>query len=142
MPCFVFDVLDQHLPDSTVVMVDGGAHRILFLQISHANRPRQILQSAAFCTMGVAVPLTMGYKRAAPDTPVVAVVGDAGLDITAGDLATLRDMKVPLTIVVLVDDALTLIGRKQAAMQLPDYGVGFGSTDFVALAQAYGGVGE
>ncbi len=140
-PHAVFDALDQHLGKDTVVTVDSGAHRILFSQMFHAERPRQILQSAAFCTMGVAVPLAMGYKRAAPDTHVVAVVGDAGLDMTAGDLATLRDMGLPLTIVVLVDDALTLIGRKQSAMQLPATGVSFGSTDFVKLAAAYGGHG-
>jgi acetolactate synthase-1/2/3 large subunit len=140
-PHAVFQTLDKHLGNGTIVTVDSGAHRILFSQMFHAAYPRQILQSAAFCTMGIAVPLAMGYKRAAPDTNVLAVVGDAGLDMTAGDLATLRDMGVPLTIVVLVDDALTLIGRKQSAMQLPATGVGFGSTDFVTLATAYGGHG-
>ena len=140
-PHAVFDTLDKHLGQDAVVTVDSGAHRILFSQMFHADRPRQILQSAAFCTMGVAVPLATGYKRAAPDTHVVAVVGDAGLDMTAGDLATLRDMGLPLTVVVLVDNALTLIGRKQSAMQLPATGVSFGSTDFVKLAAAYGGHG-
>ncbi|MBV1866088.1 MAG: thiamine pyrophosphate-binding protein [Rhodobacteraceae bacterium] len=141
-PHAVFATLDTELPDKAVVTVDSGAHRILFSQMWHANRPSQILQSAAFCTMGIAVPLAMGVRRAAPDTPVVAVVGDAGMDMVAGDLATLRDMALPLTIIVLVDDALTLIGAKQSAMQLRETGVRFGSTDFVALAQAYGGYGE
>ena len=141
-PHAVFATLDKELPDKAVITVDSGAHRILFSQMCHANRPSQILQSAAFCTMGIAVPLAMGYRRAAPDTPVVAVVGDAGMDMVAGELATLRDMALPLTIIVLVDDALTLIGAKQSAMQLRETGVRFGSTDFVALAQAYGGYGE
>lgn len=141
-PHAVFAALDQELPDNAVVTVDSGAHRILLTQMFHCSRPGQLLQSAAFCTMGVAVPLAIGYKHASPDTPVVAVVGDAGLDMAAGDLATLRDMQLPLTIVVLVDDALTLIARKQAAMQLPEIGVGFGSTNFPVLAQAYGGYGE
>jgi len=141
-PHAVFEMLDTALPKNAVFTVDSGAHRILFTQMFHANRPGQILQSAAFCTMGIAVPLAMGYARADAKTPVVAVVGDAGMDMVAGDLATLRDMQQPLTIVVLVDDALTLIGRKQKAMQLRETGVGFGSTDFVTLAQAYGGYGE
>ncbi len=141
-PHAVFATLDQELPDDVVVTVDSGAHRILLTQMFHCSRPGQLLQSAAFCTMGVAVPLAIGYKHASPDTPVVAVVGDAGLDMAAGDLATLRDMQLPLTIVVLVDDALTLIARKQAAMQLPEIGVGFSSTNFPVLAQAYGGYGE
>jgi len=141
-PHAVFHALNTDLPEATVLTVDSGAHRILLSQMFTANRPGHLLQSAAFCTMGVALPLAIGVKRASPATPVVAVMGDAGLDMAPGDLATLRDIKEPLTVVVLVDDALTLIGRKQAAMQLPDCGVTFGRTDFVALAQAYGGHGE
>ncbi len=140
-PHAVFAALDTNLPETTVLTVDSGAHRILLSQMFHANRPNHLLQSAAFCTMGVAVPLAIGYKRAAPDTPVVAVVGDAGLDMAPGDLSTLRDMQLPLTIVVLADGALTLIGRKQKAMQLAEIGVTFGRTDFCALARAYGGFG-
>lgn len=141
-PHAVFSALDSDLPRDAIVTVDSGAHRILMTQMFHANRPGHLLQSAAFCTMAVALPLAIGVKRAAPDTPVVAVLGDAGLDMAPGDLSTLRDMGLPLTVVVLVDDAITLIGAKQAAMQLKATGVTFGRTDLSALARAYGGHGE
>ena len=52
---------------------------------------------------------------AALDTPVVAVVGDAGMDMAPGDFVTLRDMGGPLVTIVLVNEALTLIDRKQRA---------------------------
>jgi len=138
----VFATLARELPENGVVTVDSGAHRILLTQMWRSNRAGQLLQSSAFCTMGVALPLAMGYKLASPETPVVAVVGDAGLDMVAGELATARDMGLALAVVVLVDDSLTLIARKQAAMGLPETGVGFGSTDFPVMAHAYGGYGE
>ncbi len=138
----VFATLDKKLPEQAVVTADSGAHRILLTQMWHSNRPGHLLQSAAFCTMGVAVPLAIGYKRAAPETQLVAVVGDAGMDMYPGDLATLRDMKLTITIIVVADNSLTLIGRKQSAMHLPEIGVGFAATNFLALAQAYGGYGE
>lgn len=141
-PKAVFDGLQAHACEGTVFTADSGAHRILMSQMFRAERPRQLLQSAAFCTMGVALPLAIGHKRAAPEVPVVAVLGDGGLDMAPGDLATLRDMGLPVTVVVLVDSALTLIARKQAAMQLEETGVRFGRTDMVALARAYGGHGE
>ncbi len=141
-PHAVFDTLQGALPADAVVTVDSGAHRILFSQMMRVGRPGQLLQSSAFCTMGVAVPLAMGVKRADPTRPVVAVVGDAGFDMTAGDLATLRDMDLPLTILVLVDDALALIAKKQAAMQLQARSMGFARSDFVAIARAYGGNGK
>jgi len=137
----VFSTLNKCLPDGAVVTVDSGAHRILLNQMWRCNRPYSLLQSSAFCTMGVAVPLAIGYKRTAPDSPVVAVVGDAGFDMTAGDLATLRDMHAPVVIVVPVDNSLALIEKKQTAMQLKTHGVQFQGTDIVAVARAYGGVG-
>lgn len=141
-PHQIFASLNAALPNDAVVTVDSGAHRILLNQMWRCNRPNALLQSAAFCSMGVAVPLAIGYKTAAPDTPVVAVVGDAGFDMTTGDLATLRDLQAPVVIVVPVDNSLALIAKKQAGMQLKPHGVQFVGTDIVAVARAYGGVGE
>ncbi len=140
-PHQIYATLNEVLPREALVTADSGAHRILLSQMWQCNRPNSLLQSAAFCTMGVAVPLAIGYKRAAPETPVVAVVGDAGFDMTTGDLATLRDMHAPVVIVVPVDNSLALIEKKQTAMQLKSYGVQFQATDIVAVAQAYRGVG-
>ena len=136
----VFATLRAAVPEAAVATVDSGAHRILMSQMWDCTRPGALLQSSAFCTMGVAVPLAAGVA-AAVDVPVLAVVGDAGFDMTAGELATLRDLGRQITIVVLADDSLALIGRKQAAMQLPGHGVDFAPTDVAAVARAYGGRG-
>jgi acetolactate synthase-1/2/3 large subunit len=140
-PHQIFATLNAAMPDGGVATADSGAHRILLSQIWQCDRPSSLLQSSAFCTMGIAVPLAMGYKRAAPDVPVLAVVGDGGFDMTAGELATLRDMQLPLVIVVLADDSLALIEKKQAAMQLEKRGVSFPGSDIAAVARAYGGHG-
>jgi len=140
-PHSVFRTLRAQLPPDAVVTIDSGAHRILLSQMWHCTRPRTLLQSTAFCSMGVAVPLAIGHAIARPDTPVMAVVGDAGFDMSPGDLATLRDTRLPVGIVVLVDDALALIEKKQALMQLPGHGVVFQPTDIPAVARAYGGHG-
>lgn len=140
-PQQIFATLQAAMPEAGVVTVDSGAHRILLSQIWRCSAPGQLLQSAAFCTMGVAVPLAIGYKRAANDVAVAAVVGDAGFDMGSGELATLRDMRCPLAIIVPVDDSLALIEKKQVAMQLKSHGVTFPGSDLCAIAAAYGGVG-
>ena len=140
-PHMVFHTLQAQAPDKAVVTVDSGAHRILISQIWKCARPHSLLQSTCFCTMGVAVPLAIGHTIARPDTPVIAVVGDAGFDMSPGDLATLRDTRRPMAIIVLVDDALALIEKKQVLMQLPGYGVDFQPTDIPAVTRAYGGHG-
>jgi acetolactate synthase-1/2/3 large subunit len=74
-------------------------------------------------------------------SPVIAFVGDAGLEMCLGELSTLRDLKIPVIICVLVDTSLSLIELKQRSSQRPNVGVDFGETDFPAVARAYGGHG-
>ena len=91
--------------------------------------------------MGCAVPLAAGYKLARPDTPVCAFVGDAGLEMGLGELATIRELKVPVIICALVDESLALIELKQRGSQRKNVGVDFSGTDFVGVADAMGGHG-
>ncbi len=140
-PHQIMATAQQAVPDDIVVTVDTGAHRILLSQMWKCRKPREILQSTALCTMGVALPLAIGHKIAAPDRPVLAITGDAGLEMVMGELATLRDLKLPLAVIVLVDRSLALIELKQRRSQFSTLGVDFGATDFSALAEALGGVG-
>jgi acetolactate synthase I/II/III large subunit len=140
-PEVVFDTLRQAMPEATVATADSGAHRILLSQLWRCPAPRTLLQSSGLCTMGCAVPIAAGYKLARPETPVIAFVGDAGLEMGLGELATLRDLGIPLIICVLVDESLALIEMKQRATQRPTAAVDFSGTDFPAVAAAMGGHG-
>jgi acetolactate synthase I/II/III large subunit len=140
-PHAAFRVLRDALPDETVLTADSGAHRILLSQMWECRSPRSLLQSSGFCTMACALPLAAGAKMGRANVPVVCVVGDAGLDMATGELATLRDLALPVIVCVLVDASLALIDLKQRKNQLPSTGVSFGKTDFPAVARAYGGFG-
>ncbi len=144
-PHQVFATLRQVMPPDTIVTADSGAHRILVSQMWDCPAPRQMLQSSGLCTMACAVPLAAGAKLGRPRAPVLAFVGDAGLEMGAGELASLTAHRLPIIICVLVDDSLSLIEMKQRSSQRPNLGVDFGgpgqSTDFVGLAHAFGGLG-
>jgi acetolactate synthase I/II/III large subunit len=140
-PGLVFRTLREVLPRETIATADSGAHRILVSQMWTSHVPRAMLQSSALCTMGCAVPLAMGFKLGRPDAPVIAFVGDAGLEMGLGELATLRDLGMQVIICVLVDESLALIELKQRGTQRPNAAVDFGGTDFPAVAKAMGGHG-
>jgi acetolactate synthase-1/2/3 large subunit len=144
-PHAVFACLRAAMPADTVVTADSGAHRILVSQMWSCPAPRLMLQSSGLCTMACAVPLAAGAKLGRPDAPVLAFVGDAGLEMGAGELATLSAQGLNIVICVLVDHSLTLIEMKQRASQRANLGVDFGGpgagTDFAALARAFGGHG-
>ncbi len=140
-PARVVEVVRAVLPREAVATVDSGAHRILLSQLWDCYAPRGLLQSTGLCTMGCALPLAAGYKTARPVAPVVAFTGDAGLEMVLGELATLRDLGLPLIVVVFVDASLALIEMKQRRVGLANLGVDFGATDFPALARVLGGFG-
>ncbi len=129
------------LPRNGVVGVDTGAHRILLSQAWECYEPRGLMQSTGLCTMGVALPLAIGRKLAEPGRPVMAFSGDAGMEMILGELATVRDAGLAIPIVVFVDEQLALIELKQRGSGMKSLGVDFGATDFVAVADAMGGVG-
>lgn len=140
-PAAVFEAARAALPLHGLATADSGAHRILMSQLWSCPTPRSLLQSTGLCTMGCALPLAIGAKLAAPERPVLAVMGDAGLEMVAGELATARDCVDGLVILVLVDRSLALIGLKQRQSGLKPVGVDFGATDFAAVADAFGGRG-
>ena len=140
-PAAVIDAARRAFPKHGLAAVDTGAHRILLSQQWTCFEPRTLVQSTGLCTMGCALPLAIGHKLANPSRPVIAFTGDAGLEMILGELATLRDMKLPVIIVVFVDESLGLIELKQRANGQDNVGVDFGGTDFPAVALAMGGRG-
>lgn len=140
-PHAIVDCLHDITGTDGLVTVDSGAHRILLSQKWRAAKPLSLLQSAGFCTMNAALPLAIGAKVADRQRRVFAVMGDGGLEMGIGELATVRDLGLPLTIVLFQDRSLALIAMKQAASGLAPTGVALGDTDFAAVAFGFGGYG-
>ena len=103
--------------------------------------PRRLLQSNGLGSMGYALPAAIAAKLLFRDRPVLAMMGEAGLDMVIGELALLKEHKLAVTLVVFRDDTLSLIKLKQERMKLPETGVVTGSPDYALLARAYGGNG-
>jgi len=140
-PAQAMAITRRVMPTNTIATADSGAHRILLSQMWTCTEPRQLLQSSALCTMGVAVPMAIGFAMAKPDVPVIAFTGDAGMEMVMGELATLRDSKRPVIIFTFVDQSLALIELKQRKTGRDNLGVDFPGTDFEAVGNALGGTG-
>lgn len=141
-PAAVIDECRRCLPETTLATADSGAHRILLSQMWTCHEPRGLMQSSALCTMGCAVPLAIGAKIASPERTVVSFSGDAGFLMVAGELATAAELKIKPIFVVFVDASLALIEIKQRQRQMVNHAVEFGTHDYSAIAQAFGGAGH
>jgi len=140
-PYQVVSTLREVFPRDTIATVDTGSHRILINHVWQAFEPRRLLQSNGLGSMGYALPAAIAAKLLFPRRPVLAMMGEAGLDMVIGEMALLDAHKLPIILIVFRDDTLSLIKLKQERMKLPETGVATGSPDYALLARAYGGNG-
>lgn len=140
-PYQVASTLRAVFPRDTIATIDTGSHRILVNHVWQSYEPRRLLQSNGLGSMGYALPAAIAAKLIFPERPVLAMMGEAGLDMVIGELALLQAHKLNPTLVVFRDDTLSLIKLKQERMKLPETGVSTASPDYVLLAKAYGGNG-
>jgi acetolactate synthase-1/2/3 large subunit len=88
--------------------------------------------------MGFAVPAAIAAALARPGTPVVCMVGDGGLAMTLAELETIARLRLPITVVVFDDAALSLIEVKQKPGQGGADAVRFAPVDYAKVAAAMG----
>jgi acetolactate synthase I/II/III large subunit len=140
-PHRAIEIAREVAPPDTVVAVDSGAHMFLASVFWDAPGPRTYLASSGLATMAYAVPGALAAKLRAPGRPVLAVIGDGGLLMVAGELATAARERAAIVVLCVNDAALTLIKVKQAAKRYPAMGVDLPGIDFARLADAMGARG-
>jgi acetolactate synthase-1/2/3 large subunit len=92
--------------------------------------------------MGFGVPAAIAAQLVAPAKPALAVVGDGGMLMMVHDLALIRELALPVIIVVLLDRSLSLIRVSAERRGFPPCGVDFTPPDFARIAQAFGIAGQ
>lgn len=98
--------------------------------------PRGLAYPVGWGTLGFGLPAAVGV--AATGTPTVAVCGDGGLAMVLGELATLVQERLPVTVVVVDDAGYGMLRYDQDRAGVPHAGVDLHTPDLVALAAAFG----
>jgi 5-guanidino-2-oxopentanoate decarboxylase len=102
------------------------------------DRPRTWFHPAGFGTLGYALPAAIGAKLARPDTPIVALIGDGGIQFTLAELGTAREQNLPLPILLWNNRSLGQIALGMRQRKIEEMAVYPFTPDFAAIAQAYG----
>lgn len=134
--------LQEVLPDDAILFCDVGNHLIWALHYLKMKKPGQFIAPFGLLTMGFGTAGSIGGKLAAPDKPVIALVGDGCFCMNGMEIATAVNYNVPVVWVVMNNGLLGLIHTMQS------YSLGdetiltrFKQVDFAKLAESLGAVG-
>ncbi len=97
----VITELRKVLPEDGIVLTSSGNSQAQVFQEMAFSRSRTYISAGGFSTMGWSYPAALGAKLAAPDTPVVALIGDGDFLMTFQEIATAVQYDLPVVAVVL-----------------------------------------
>jgi len=137
-PETVAAAVDRLADDDAVLIPDVGTPTLWAARYFRMNGRRRLIGSFTHGTMANALPQALGVQSAFPDRQVVAFSGDGGLAMLMGELLTLRQLDLPVKIVMLDNGALSFVELEMKADGIVNYGTDLDNPDFAAVARAVG----
>ena len=132
--------LGELLPPDAIVSTDVGQHQMWMAQGYPVRRPRTYLTSGGLGTMGFGLPAAIGGALAAPGRRTVCVSGDGSILMNVQELATLVELNLDVTVIVLNNNRLGMVRQQQELFYGKRYEASIfeRQPDFAALARAFG----
>ena len=140
-PQYVARVIDELAADDAIFACDVGTPTIWAARYLTMNGGRRLLGSFTHGSMANALPQAIGAQASHSNRQVVALSGDGGLAMLLGDLLSLRQLRLPVKVVVFRNDALAFVELEMKATGILDFGTELENPDFARLAEAAGLLG-
>ncbi len=99
--------------DDIIVATDVGQHQMWTAQFYPINNTRQLLTSGSLGTMGFGLPTAIGAAMANPDKRVICFSGDGSIMMNIQELATLAELNLDVTVIVLDNGVLGMVRQQQ-----------------------------
>lgn len=86
--------------DSAIIATDVGQNQLWATQFLDMDEKKQLLTSGGLGTMGYGLPAGIGAKIGNPQTDVVVIAGDGGIQMNIQEMATSIVYELPITICI------------------------------------------
>ena len=140
-PQYVARLIDELADQDAIFACDVGTPTIWAARYLTMNGRRRLLGSFTHGSMANALPQAIGAQASHPRRQVVTLSGDGGLAMLLGDLLSLRQLLLPVKIVVFNNRALGFVELEMKAAGLLEFATDLHNPDFAALATAAGVLG-
>ena len=100
--------------EEAIVVTDVGQHQMFTTQYLELDRRKNnVLRSGGLGTMGYGFPGAIGAQLGNPDTPVIAISGDGGMQMNIQEFATAVGQELPLILCVFNNNYLGMVRQWQ-----------------------------
>jgi pyruvate dehydrogenase (quinone) len=141
-PQVVTHTLNKLLNDDAIISSDSGTIATWTARYVEIRGTMQFSLSGSLATMANGLPYSIGAAVAYPGRQVVCIVGDGGLTMLMGEIATLVKYNLQVTVIVIKNNVLGQIKWEQMILEgNPEFGVELQPIDFAKVAEACGARG-
>ncbi|MDF0666536.1 MAG: ubiquinone-dependent pyruvate dehydrogenase [Nitrospira sp.] len=140
-PQYIAKVLDDLAADDAIFCCDVGTPTIWAARYLRMNGKRRLLGSFTHGSMANALPQAIGAQLSHPGRQVITLSGDGGLAMLLGDLLSLRQLRLPIKLVVFKNDSLGFVELEMKAAGFLDYATTLHNPNFAQIAEAAGLLG-
>ncbi len=140
-PQFVARLVDELAAPDAIVTCDVGLPTVWAARYMRMNGRRRLLGSFWHGSMANALPQAIGAQSSHGDRQVISFSGDGGLAMLLGDLLSLRQLKLPVKIVVFNNSSLGFVQLEQKSAGFLEFGVDLTNPSFAEVARSVGILG-
>jgi pyruvate dehydrogenase (quinone) len=137
-PQAVAVAIDELADEDAVFLADVGSPVIWAARYLRMNGKRRLLGSFNHGSMANAMPQAIGVQASHPGRQVVTLSGDGGVAMMLGELLTLRQLHLPVKVVVFNNGALAFVELEMQVDGIPSFGTDLDNPSFAAVARAVG----
>lgn len=142
-PKFLFEKLSEIDNGDFIIATEVGQHQMWTAQFFNFKTPRTLISSGGLGTMGFGLGAAIGAKVANPEKTVFNIAGDGSFGMNCNEFATAVKYNIPIKIIIMNNNSLGMVRQWQSFFYEARYSQTTldRATDFVKLAEAFGGVG-
>lgn len=142
-PEYLFTLLNKMNNGNFIITTEVGQHQMWTAQNYKFYKPRTFISSCGLGTMGFGMGASIGAQMGNPKAVVFNIAGDGSFGMDCNEFATAVNFKLPIKVIVMNNNALGMVRQWQSLFYEGRYAETTlnRATDFVELAEAFGGTG-